>query len=105
MTISRAALSAVLILMSAGAMAADYPAPKQGEWIARDFKFHTGEVMAQVRLAYTTVGDPSGEPVLVLHGTSSRGSAMLTPAFAGELFGQGQPLDAKKYFIIIPDSL
>jgi len=28
---------------------------------------------------------------------------MLTPDFAGELFGPGQPLDAKKYFIIIPD--
>src|SRR5689334_7288423 len=98
-------LAFAFALVSVSAFAADYPAPKQGEWIARDFKFHTGEVMAQVRLAYTTVGDPSGEPVLVLHGTSSRGSAMLTPAFAGELFGEGQPLDAKKYFIIIPDWL
>ena len=101
----KAFLAIAFALVSFAAFAADYPAPKQGEWIARDFKFHTGEVMAQVRLAYTTVGEPSGEPVLVLHGTSSRGSAMLTPAFAGELFGEGQPLDAKKYFIIIPDSL
>lgn len=30
---------------------------------------------------------------------------MLTPDFAGELFGEGQPLDAKKYFIILPDAL
>ena len=30
---------------------------------------------------------------------------MLTPAFAGELFGPGQPLDATKYYIIIPDAL
>ena len=30
---------------------------------------------------------------------------MLTPAFAGELFGPGQPLDAAKYFIILPDAL
>jgi homoserine O-acetyltransferase len=30
---------------------------------------------------------------------------MLTPAFAGELFGPGQPLDAMKYYIIIPDAL
>src|ERR1700754_2189589 len=87
------------------AVAADYPAPKQGEWIARDFKFHTGEVMPEVRLAYTTIGEPSGEPVIVLHGTSQRAAAMLTPVFAGELFGAGQPLDASKYFIIIPDSL
>jgi homoserine O-acetyltransferase len=100
-----AALSAVLILMSAGAMAADYPAPKQGEWIAKDFKFHTGEVMGELRLHYTTVGEPRGEPVLVLHGTGGSAASMLTPAFAGELFGAGQPLDAQKYYIIIPDNL
>ena len=105
--VKAARLIAVLafIALPFAAFAADYPAPKQGEWIARDFKFHTGDVMAQVRLAYTTIGEPSGEPVLVLHGTSQRAAAMLTPAFAGELFGEGQPLDAKKYFIIIPDSL
>src|SRR3954464_12855257 len=93
------------IALPFAALAADYPAPKQGEWVARDFKFHTGETMAEVRLAYTTVGEPSGEPVLVLHGTSQRAAAMLTPAFAGELFGKNQPLDATKYFIIIPDSV
>jgi homoserine O-acetyltransferase len=30
---------------------------------------------------------------------------MLTPDFAGELFGAGQPLDASKYYIILPDSI
>jgi homoserine O-acetyltransferase len=104
MTVFRAALSAVL-LMSTGAMAADYPTPRQGEWIARDFKFHSGEVMGELRLHYTTVGEASGEPVLVLHGTGGSAASMLTPAFAGELFGAGQPLDAQKYYIIIPDSL
>ena len=87
------------------AEAAEYPAPKQGEWIARDFKFHTGEVLPELRLAYTTVGEPTGEPVVVLHGTTGSAASMLTPAFAGELFGAGQPLDAKKYFVIIPDSV
>ena len=104
LTILRAALLAVLFI-PAGAMAADYPAPKQGEWIAKDFKFHTGEVMAELRLHYTTVGEPKGEPVLVLHGTGGSAASMLTTAFAGELFGPGQPLDATRYFIIIPDSL
>jgi homoserine O-acetyltransferase len=83
--------------------AADYPAPKQGEWVARDFKFHTGEVMPELKLHYTTIGEPSGQPVLVLHGTGGSAASMLTPAFAGELFGPGQPLDASKYFIIVPD--
>jgi homoserine O-acetyltransferase len=94
-----------LAMLSAPVAAADYPAPRQGEWIARDFKFHTGEVMPELRLAYTTVGEPSGQPVLVLHGTTGSANSMLTPAFAGELFGAGQPLDATKYYIIIPDSI
>lgn len=91
--------------MPFAAMAADYPAPKQGEWIARDFKFHTGEVMGELRVHYRTVGEPTGQPVLVLHGTSGSAASMLTPAFAGELFGPGQPLDATKYYIVIPDSV
>ncbi len=94
-----------LVLPSIGAAAADYPAPKQGDWIARNFKFHTGEVMSELRLHYTTVGEPSGTPVVVLHGSSGSAASMLTPAFAGELFGPGQPLDATKYYIIIPDAL
>jgi hypothetical protein len=54
-----------LALLASAAGAADYPAPKQGEWIARDFRFHTGEVMPELRLHYTTVGEPSGQPVLI----------------------------------------
>ena len=73
MNLLRAALSAAFALTSIAAFAADYPAPKQGEWIARDFKFHTGETMTELRLHYTTIGEPTGQPVLVLHG--SGGSA------------------------------
>jgi homoserine O-acetyltransferase len=43
--------------------------------------------------------------VLILHGTTGSGTGMLTGAFAGELFGPGQPLDASKYFIILPDAI
>jgi homoserine O-acetyltransferase/O-succinyltransferase len=84
---------------------ANHPAPKQGAWIARDFRFHTGEVMDELRLHYTTIGEASGLPVLVLHGTSGSGASLISPDFAGELFGPGQPLDAQKYYIILPDSL
>jgi homoserine O-acetyltransferase len=101
----RAALSAAFMMVSVTAMAADYPAPKQGDFIARDFKFHTGEVMPEVRLHYTTIGEPAGQPVVVLHGSGGSAAAMLTPSFAGELFGAGQPLDASKYYIILPDSI
>jgi homoserine O-acetyltransferase len=62
-------------------------------------------VLPEVRLAYTTVGEPTGEPVLVLHGTTGSAASMLTAGFAGELYGAGQPLDASKYYIIIPDSI
>jgi homoserine O-acetyltransferase len=105
MQLFRLAFALAFALFPLSAIAADYPAPKQGKWIARDFKFSTGEVMPEVKLAYTTVGEPTGQPVLVLHGTGGSAASQLTPAFAGELFGAGQPLDATKYYIIIPDAL
>jgi homoserine O-acetyltransferase len=95
----------VLSFVALSAMAAEFPAAKEGQWTARDFRFHTGEVMPELRLAYRTVGEPSGEPVLILHGTAGSGAGMLSPAFAGELFGAGQALDASRYFIILPDAI
>jgi len=98
-------LAFAFALVSFAAAAADYPAPKQGDWVAHNFKFHTGEVMPDVRLHYTTVGEPNGTPVVVLHGSGGSAAAMLSPAFAAALFAAGQPLDASKYYIIIPDSI
>jgi homoserine O-acetyltransferase/O-succinyltransferase len=103
MSIATAAISVTAI--SVKATAADYPAPKEGEWIAKDFKFHSGETLPELKLHYTTIGEPGGQPVLVLHGSGGSAASMLTPGFAGELFGPGQPLDASKYYIIIPDSI
>src|SRR3954466_15933570 len=105
MKLLRATLTAAVALISSAAFAAEYPAPKQGDWIAKDFKFHTGETLPELRLHYTTVGEPTGQPVLVLHGSGGSAASMLTPAFAGELFGAGQPLDASKYYLIIPDGI
>jgi len=87
------------------AWAADIPAPKEGAWVVRDFRFHTGEVLPELRLGYTTVGAPTGEPVVVMHGTTGSGTGMLAPGFGGELFGPGQALDATRYFIILPDAI
>jgi homoserine O-acetyltransferase len=105
MRLTRIAMTFAFTAFAFSASAADYPAPKEGSFVLRDFKFHTGEVMPELRVHYRTVGEPSGQPVLVLHGTAGSGAAMLTPAFAGELFGAGQPLDATKYFIILPDAI
>jgi homoserine O-acetyltransferase len=101
----RLVLSTIFAWSSVAAMAAEYPAPRQGDFIALDFKFHSGELMKELKLHYTTIGEPTGQPVLVLHGSGGSAASMLTPAFAGELFGTGQPLDASKYFIIIPDGI
>jgi homoserine O-acetyltransferase len=100
-----ATVSAILWFIASAATAQTYPAPKEGTWIARNFTFHTGQVLPELRLHYRTVGDPSGEPVIVLHGTTGSSASMLTPAYAGELFGPGQPLDASKYYIILPDAI
>jgi homoserine O-acetyltransferase/O-succinyltransferase len=97
--------SALLGILTAPVEAADFPQAKEGSWVARDFRFANGESLAELRLAYTTVGEPSGEPVLVLHGTTGSGNGMLSPSFGGELFGPGQPLDAAKYFVILPDAI
>lgn len=94
-----------LLLAASQALAADYPAAKHGSWTIRDFRFHNGQVLPELKIGYSTVGEPTGEPVLVLHGTTGSAASMLTPAFAGELFGAGQPLDAAKYFIILPDAI
>jgi homoserine O-acetyltransferase/O-succinyltransferase len=98
-------IALILLFVPFVSLAADFPAPQEGSWVARDFKFHTGEVLPELRLHYRTVGAPTGQPVLVLHGTTQSGAAMLALTFGGELFGDGQPLDAKRYYLILPDSV
>jgi homoserine O-acetyltransferase len=99
------ALVAVLLLASTVAGAANYPAPQEDDWIVRDFAFGSGETLPELRLHYMTIGDPAGEPVLILHGSSRAGTSFLTERFAGELFGPGQPLDASRYYLILPDAI
>lgn len=100
---------ALVMVMAGGvlgdALAADVPAPRHGEWVVRDFRFASGQVLPELKLAYSTIGEPAGEPVLILHGTTGSAASMLNPAFAGELFGPGQPLDARRYYVILPDAI
>ncbi len=96
-------LLAWLALATSVASAQSAPAAKESTWIVKDFRFHTGETLPELKLHYTTLGNPANDAVLVLHGTTGSGTGLLAPAFGGELFGAGQPLDANKYFIILPD--
>jgi homoserine O-acetyltransferase/O-succinyltransferase len=86
---------------------------KEGDWIAHDFTFKSGEKMAELRLHYNTLGAPTRDAaghvnnaVIIMHGTTGSGRPFATnQGFAGELFGKGQPLDVEKYFIILPDAI
>jgi homoserine O-acetyltransferase len=102
----------VFILCCAAAATAQTPALKSGDALLPDFHFASGETFPQLKIHYRTLGvqkrDALGRvtnAVLVLHGTSGSGTQFLGANFADELFEAGQPLDASKYFIIIPDGI
>ena len=99
-------------LLSGAAQAAPYPEPVQGYFVVRDFRFADGEVLPELKLHYFTLGTPARDAngqvtnaVLLLHGTYGKGANFLTDGFAGELFGTSQPLDAGRFYIIVPDNL
>ena len=100
-----ACLALLSLVTSTFAHAADYPEPKQAIWVAKEVKFHSGQVLPELRIGYTTIGDSRGEPVLLMHGSGSNASYFLTKQYAEEMFGPGQPLDATKYFLILPDAI
>ena len=100
------------VLAASFAFAADYPAPTEGDYTIRDFKFTSGETLPELRLHYRTLGkrekDAQGKTtnaVLIMHGTTGSGAQFIRPEFAGELFGKDQPLDATKFFIVLPDGI
>ena len=72
-----------LFAFSCSALAQNYPAPQEGTWVVRDFKFHTGEVLPELKLHYRTIGDKSGEPVIIMHGTTGSGAGFSTPDLRG----------------------
>ena len=95
-----------LILAAVPLWAQLSPLPAEGDWTLRDFTFQTGEKMPELRMHYTTLGKPAGNnAVLILHGTTGHGSRFLSYDFGGVLFGPGQPLDAARYYIILPDAI
>jgi len=101
------------ILATSFLSAANYPTPVEGDYTIRDFKFQSGETLPELRLHYRTIGKPEKDAqgkttnaVLIMHGTTGSGAQFVPrPEFADELFAKGQPLDATKFFIILPDGI
>src|SRR4051812_13933566 len=90
----------------------NYPAPVEGDYTIKDFKFRSGETLPELKLHYFSIGSPAKDnsgvvrnAVLIMHGTGGTGAQFLSAQFANVLFGPGQLLDATKYFIILPDAI
>jgi homoserine O-acetyltransferase len=105
-------LSAALCLTHAAAGAESARGVTEGDYVIRDFHFASGETLPELRLHYTTLGEPKRDAhgrvvnaVLILHGTGGSGRSLLNEHFAGVLFGRGQLLDSTRYYIILPDGI
>ena len=99
--------SALLALQAAAA----YPA-FEGDYVIRDFKFASGESLPELRIHYRTFGAPRADShgvvrnaVLIMHGTGGSSEQFVQSIFAGLLFGPGQPLDATRFYIVLPDGI
>src|SRR5215472_10171787 len=112
----RAIIAALLIGISAPVFAepenVNWPNYKESDFIITDYKFANGQTLSQLKLHYRTLGtaerNAAGEitnAVLLLQGNTGTGANWLRPSLADELFKDNQPLDARRYFIIIPDAL
>jgi homoserine O-acetyltransferase len=108
----RYVLSFVAALFAALTLAAQGPEVREGDFLIQDFHFHSGETLKELRIHYRTLGTPVRDAagvvrnaVLITHGTTGSGAQFLRPEFSGALFGPGQPLDAKAYFLVLPDGI
>lgn len=103
---------AVALLVVGCVFGAEYPLPTEADFIIKDFKFASGESLPELRIHYRTIGKPEKDAqgrtrnaLLITHGTTGSGGQFIRPEFAGELFGAGQPLDATRFFIVMPDGI
>jgi homoserine O-acetyltransferase len=105
-------LLALILVVAPAIPVRAQPTPVEADYVARDFRFDSGETLPALMLHYRTLGSPRRDAagvvrnaVLVLHGTGGTGAGFLSQTFGGQLFGPGQLLDASKYFIVIPDGI
>ncbi len=109
--ITRLAVLAVFATLVCAEAQTKWPA-KDGTYVIKNFRFGTGETLPELRLHYLTLGEPhrdstghTDNAVLLLHGTGGSAHSLLNPVFSDVLFGPGQPLDIRKFYIILPDDI
>ena len=110
------ALAATLLaILTARANAAPIPPAdpaREGDVVLKDFTFHSGDQLPELRLHYLALGRPRRDArgevvnaVLILHGTGGSGRQFLSPQFAGESYRPGAPLDTTHYGLVLPDGI
>jgi homoserine O-acetyltransferase len=107
-----AALALPLLLAPSARAAGPWPGQTEGDWVLRDYKFASGEVLPELTLHYTTLGTPRRDAagritnaVMLLHGSSGTGKNWLQPQFADAMFGPSQPLDLAQWYVVLPDGI
>jgi homoserine O-acetyltransferase len=77
-----------------------------------NYRFHDGEILPRARIHYATLGIPHhnaqgqiDNAVLVIHWTGADGNMLLSRNYMQALFAPGRPLDATRYFLILPDNV
>lgn len=103
--IKKALLFFIFLVFASQGFCSEFYNRNEGDYIIENFKFNEGNTIKKLKIHYVTIGNPKGKPVLILHGTTGNGDSMLNDSFGHALFDKGMPLDAEKYFIILPDAI
>jgi homoserine O-acetyltransferase/O-succinyltransferase len=108
----RAIVAAACLALAPALYTQELPQPSEGDFVTHNFRFRSGETFPELKLHYATYGKPVTDgaghvtnAVMILHGTTGSGRQFVSPQFAGVLFGPGQLLDSRRYFIILPDGI
>jgi homoserine O-acetyltransferase len=103
---------ALLLGLASAAPAEERYGAREGDYLAKDFRFRSGESLPELRVHYTTLGTPRRDAaghvtnaILILHGTGGSGGSFFRPFFSDVLFVPGGLLDPAKWYIILPDGV
>ena len=88
------------------------PGLREATYVLPDFGFGSGQHLDALKISCITAGEPQrsaagdvANACLLIHNTTGTAKSWLVEAMAGELFGPGQPLDASKHYLVMPDMI